>query len=182
MKTIYLIWKNPLCKGIRPEWREITGKEFLSLVRSPEGKKRYFIRLLNTDDSSNDSVIVMETTKIQYLDWKREKNHADYLRNYAKGITLTFYHEMESDEDECYGEELIPDSGCDIEAEYIKAHELEMALAYLTADERHLIEHFYLSDKRGTICAYEALTGIPKSTVNRRKKAVLEKLKKFFES
>ena len=36
MKTTYLIWKDPSCAGINPEWQELTGQEFYALVKSPD--------------------------------------------------------------------------------------------------------------------------------------------------
>jgi len=181
MKTTYLIWKSSPNEGVAPDWQEITGKEFLALVRSPQGKGRHFIKLPSTDPDGKDGAVVMETTRANYLDWKREKNRADYLRTCGKDTTVVSYHAMESDDGEYFGEELLPDYDSDAENKYIKVYRLEMALAVLTDEERQLVEHLYLSDKQGTIRSYEALTGIPKSTVNRRQKAVLEKLKKFFQ-
>ena len=182
MKTTYLVWKDPSCNGINPDWQEMNGEEFYALVRSQEAKNRHFIKLPSADKGGGDGELVMEVTKNGYLDWKREKNHADYLRNWEKTIKVVSYNSFESENGEFYGEELLPDGDNGVESIYIKTHGLEMALASLTDEERQLIEYFYLSEKQGTVRGYEKLTGISKSTINRRQKAVLEKLKKFFES
>ena len=178
MKTTYLIWKNPDGNGVSPEWRQITGMEFLALVRSLEGKNQYFITLPGIDD--NDGAIVMEATEEKYQDWKREKNHSDYLRKCGKDTTVVSYHAMESEDGECYGEELLRDNDCDVETQCINTQGFEAAIASLTEPERRLVEYLYLSDNPGTVRSYAELTRISKSTVSRWNMAILEKLKKFF--
>jgi len=180
MKTTYLIWKDPSCGGVNPDWKKISGKEFLALVRSPEGKGRFFIKLPSTENDGSDGTVVMEATEATYQNWKREKNRTDYLRLLGKAITVVSYHAMKSDDDECFGEELITNPDNTEEAERLIIFALETALASLTDAEYRLIEFLYLSDKPGTVRAYEEMTGIPKTTVSRRQKAALEKLKKYF--
>jgi len=179
MKKTYLVWKDPACSGVSPEWQEITGGEFYTLVSSPEGKNRRFITLPDVDDDS-DGVIVMEATEEKYRDWKREKNHSDYLQKCGKETKIVSYHAMESEDGECYGEEFLKDDDCDVEAQCINTYGFKTAIASLTEPELRLVEHLYLSDNPGTVRSYAELTGIPKSTVSRWNIAVLEKLKKFF--
>ena len=179
MKTTYLIWQNPSCSGINPDWKKINGKDFLALVRSPEGKGRYFIKLASTESDGSDGTVVMEATEATYQNWKREKNHSDYLRNLGKTVTVISYHSLKSDEDDCYGEELLANPNSE-DTELLNALALELALASLTEAEYKLIEFLYLSDKPGTVRGYEEMTGIPKTTVSRRQKVALDKLKKYF--
>ena len=182
MKT-YLVWKDPSCNGINPDWQEITGQEFLALVRSPESKGRHFVKLFSENADGSDGCFVMESTKAEYLKWKKEKRHREYLRDSNPGYTQISYHAIET-EDGCYGEELLRDEDCDVEAECLRMFEIEAvraAIASLNDDERQLVEYFYLSKNQGTERGYAELAGIPKSTVNRRKAAVLSKLKKFLE-
>jgi len=47
-------------------------------VRSPEGKGRFFIKL--DSDGEDDGRIVMEATKAEYVQWRKEKDHSDYIR------------------------------------------------------------------------------------------------------
>jgi len=180
MKTIYLIWKKPGYNGKPPDWQEINGQEFLNLVRSSKGKNRYFIKLQSTDHDESDGEIIMEASKADYLDWRREKNRAVYLQRYSKNVDVASYHAMGDADDEILGEEMLIDCESDVESQFDKSHDLNMALGILTAREQHLIEFLYLSEGHKTICAYEEETGIPKSTINYRKKAILSKLKKYF--
>lgn len=179
MKTTYLIWKDSSCRGAIPDWQEITGAEFLSFVRSPEGKSRHFIKLPSNDNDGDDGVLVMEATEAAYLEWKREKNHADYLRSYGKDITVVSYQAMESDNGECFGEELLRDDGRDVEFEYFALFDREgvrVAVSRLSDNEQKIIEYLYLSESRGTERGYSALTGIPQKTINDRKKRAIAKL------
>ena len=182
MQTTYLIWKNPPIKGASPDWQEITGKEFLALVRSPEGKNRHFIKLPSADPDGNDGAVVMETTKAGYLDWKREKNHSDYLRSLCKGRTVISYHAMVSNKGVFFGEEMLRDEDSGVEAEYFALFdraEVRKALSLLSEDEQRMIEFLCMSERQGTEREYSALTGIPQKTINDRKKRALAKLVKI---
>jgi len=181
MKTRYLIWKNFSCNGVNPDWQELSGKDFFALVRSVDGKGRFFVKLPSTEVDGNDGAIVMETTKEYYAEWKREKNHADYIRSFSKDRTTVSYHAMTSDDGECFGEELLADYDSDAEIQFFKAHRLEMALSTLTAEEQEIVHHIHISEKRGTIRSYGSQTGLSKSTVSRKRQAIYKKLKTFFE-
>ena len=182
MKSTYLIWKNPPRNGETPDWQEITGKQFYSLVSSPEGKNRYFVKLASTDQGGGDGTIIMEATQADYIEWKREKNHSDYLRNYNKKIEVISYHHLESKDGECAGEELLRDGGCDVEGENLELlirEEIRAAVSRLSSAEQELLEYLYLSDKQGTERGYSALTGIPQKTINDRKKRAFKKIFNF---
>ena len=181
MKTTYWIWKNPHCNGVNPDWKEINGREFYTLVNTPENKGRRFVKLPKTEENECD--IVMESTETEYVKWKKEKNHADYLRSQEHEISyqVISYHAIESS-DGCFGEEIMRDENCNIESECFKKFEREAvikAIARLSDDERNIIDYFYLSGKQGSERDFAEKTGITKSSVNRRKIAVLRKLKKY---
>lgn len=181
MKTIYLIWKNPATPN---GYKEISGQEFLTLVRSSEAKGRYFIKLPSVSEDGSDGAIVMETTKDKYIDWKSEKNHTDYLLRHKAGRPTLRYHALEDEEGD-YGEEMLADDNTDVELKCITALEpdlLHEALAKLTEDEYQLIEYMYLSPEKGTERGYSAITGIPQKTINNRKIRILQKIKNYFES
>ena len=185
MKTTYLIWKNPSCNGVNPDWQEITGQEFYALVNSPEAKSRYFIKHDSADADSNDGVIYMESTKTEYDKWRIEKNHSDYIRRqqHESGYQVISYHAMES-EDNYSGEELIEDTGTNIEADYFKSVDKELLremLSQLSEDEYRLLEYFYMSDGKRTLHGYSALTKTPFTTIQSRKIALLKKIKNFLQ-
>ncbi|MDR1892683.1 MAG: hypothetical protein LBQ48_06715 [Oscillospiraceae bacterium] len=181
MKTTYLVWKDPNCGGINPEWDFLTRRQFLTLFKSPEGKKRRFVKLHAVDDDGGDDRIVIEATKKEHTAWLKEKRHLQHLRDSDPGYTMVSYHQMETEE-ECYGEELLPDPDCDVEAECFRNFEREAvkaALSRLSKAERHLIEYLYLSKDPGTVRGYEQLTGVSKSAASRRQISAIAKLKNF---
>ena len=182
MNTTYLIWKDPSCGGVKPDWKEVNGTEFLKLVRSPENKGRYFIKLHSVDGGDAGQTVVIEATKENYISWKSEKNRAAYLKRISKGITVLSYHELKSGDDVYNGEELIRDDSCDVEAEnlaLLMIEEIRAAVSRLNLTEQALLEYLYLSDEKGTERGYSSLTGIPQKTINDRKKRALKKLLKF---
>lgn len=183
MRTTYLVWKDPNCNGISPNWQEISGKAFLALVRSAEGVGRRFIKLNSTEPGGTDGAIVMEATEAVYADWKRRKNHTDYLRNAAKESITVSYHALEG-EDGAFGEELLVDNSYDVEEDFIGSQEPERvhtALSRLSEEEQRMMAYLYLNANQGTERGYAHLTGVPYMTVHDRKVRVLRKLKILLE-
>ena len=74
-KTMYFI-KVQMADGSY-EYKQITGKEFYSLVSTEEGKRRRFIRMAG-DDQSDVPTIVIEATEEQYRKWRREYDAERY--------------------------------------------------------------------------------------------------------
>lgn len=83
MAKQYYIKKDTTISGADIEWIAINGKEFYQLITSPAGKGRYFIDM---DD------FMIETNEEDYLDWRKEKNHSDYLHSHdPENPPLSFY-------------------------------------------------------------------------------------------
>ena len=180
MKTTYLVWENPGCNGINPIWKELAGQEFLALVRSAEAAGRYFVKLENAQDGT---AIVIEATKANYLAWRKEKRHREYLETCAGDKHIVSYHALKTD-DGYYGEETLEDKEVDVLSESLAAiarETLKAALASLSADEYELIAYLYLAEKRGTERGYAALHGVTQKAINKKKNSVLTKLKNFFD-
>jgi hypothetical protein len=185
MKTTYLVWKDPACGGTNPEWQEISGKEFYALVSTDKGRKRRFVRLFSTEPDSSDGDIVMEATAEEYRKWRKEKDHGDWVREgqEALGHKVVSYHAMET-EDGVFGEELLRDENCNVEAEVIRSIMpalIPKALSLLNEDELYLIGAMYLSKMPMGLQEYADEIGISKQLAFYRRNAVLQKLGKFFE-
>jgi len=179
MKTTYLVWKDPFCNGVNPEWQELTGQEFLAFIRLDENKKRRFIKLYSTSDDGSDGDIMIEATEEAYDDWKKEKNRSDYLRRCNEDYTVLSYHAMET-EDGCYGEELLPDESVNVEDDCFLTMDKKMlkaALAQLTETEKQLIDLFYRQEKSQPEIA--EMLGITQQAISKRMKKILIKLRKL---
>jgi DNA-directed RNA polymerase specialized sigma subunit len=185
MKTTYLVWKDPACGGINPEWQEISGKAFYALVSTDEGRKRRFVRLFSTEPDGSDGEIVMEATAEEYRRWRKEKDHGDWVREGqdAVGYKVVSYHAMETG-DGCFGEELLRDENGDVETECFKrldAEDVRAALDLLSEEEQRMAAYFFLAAEPGSERDYAKLTGIPRKTINDRKNRLIAKLKKFLK-
>jgi RNA polymerase sigma factor (sigma-70 family) len=93
---------------------------------------------------------------------------------------------MQADENDdiISGEELIADPTVDVEEQALLEIKLEMlrrALKTLTDDELQLIQALYLGKNECSERKIAAEMGLSQVAIHKRKKAVLEKLKNFFE-
>jgi hypothetical protein len=185
MSTTYLIWQDPSCKGINPQWDVLSRDEFLVFLKSPEADNRRFIKLGSTNEDGSDGRIVIEATEIQYKDWLVEKRRTQYLRERNSEYKVTSYHAYESeDDDDSYGEEILKDWSCDVEIECFKMSDIETlreAITELSDEENRLITYLYLSDNEATERGYSAIAGIPLMTVNDRKHRILKKIRKKYK-
>ena len=179
MSKIYLV-KNTLASAQDvSEWIEMNGFDFYKFVKSPEAAGRFFIKLPSLSAESNDDAIVIESNETQYRQWCREENHKHYLKRFKKGYTVISYHAMQTD-DECYGEELLPDDSVDVEAtvEMIMALEnLADAMTKLSAEEKWLIYEYFSHEKDQPGIA--AMLGITQQAVSKRVARIIEKLRKI---
>ena len=178
MSKIYLV-KNTQATEAMNEWIEMNGSDFYKFIKSPEAKGRYFIKLPSLSVDSGDDTIVIESSKVKYVEWRKEERRKRYLHECEKGFTVISYHAMESD-DGSFGEELIPDKSVDIEPEVeliMACEKLADALTKLNADERWLIDEIIVNGVNSVQLSTE--TGIPQQTISWRKIKILKKLKKF---
>lgn len=170
MARQYFRKKNTGELGPHVDWIEMDGKEFYRFVRSREGRGRYFI---DFDD------YVIEATKDQYEDWRREKDHSDYLREQEDGLILLSLH---SDAINGYGdgEDVIMDDRVNVEEtaiQMVQSKALYSALRQLDTPSYQLIYDLYLKDRRWTERAMAKELGISQNAINKQKKKILRKLK-----
>jgi len=185
MKTRFLVWKDPRCNGINPEWKDITAQEFYDLIRSGANKGRYFIAMPKTSDEKDDGKIFIEVNQAEYKDWKKEANREYYLNITYRNIPIISYEALTFDDGNSFGEEMLADKTTDVEDEVLRRMEserLKQILAQFTPDEYSLIQYFFLSEKPGTVRGYGSLAGIPYKTADNRKRAILKKLREILEN
>lgn len=170
MAKQYYIKKNPTVDGPNVEWVAINGKEFYQMITSPAGKGRYFIDM---DD------FMIEANEKEYTDWRKEKDHGDYLRSHEdKKQILSLYSDMTVEGGN--GEDLFQDkvpSTEDCALHSIEVEELKKALELLKSDEYYLIHALFLSSKRQKEAELAKKLGVTQSGISWQKKKILEKLK-----
>ena len=184
MSKIYLVKNTWETAKSSSKWIQMDGFSFYKFIKSPEASDRYFIKLPPLLKDGNDNFITIEASKKEYRKWRSEMRHKRHLREYGtaeKKYTVISYHAIKS-EDSCYGEESLPDESINIEEEIEKLMEREAltdTLIKLTAEERWLIDELYLFDNTKSVHKLSKECGIPRMTLNDRKKRILIKLKKF---
>lgn len=180
MARKYFVWKDPACDGVHKSWVELSGKEFYAMMKLPENKRRHFIRMGN-DICPDADIIIIEATKQEYADWKRDQNASSYRARQRKGIsTLSLDCQVrEADADSLH--ETVGDVQVDVERAALShiAHEqLEHALKSLTDDEIQLLTELYVRGRSESDIAREQ--NVHRSTITRRTASVLSRLQNFF--
>lgn len=166
----YYIKKDPAVSGPDIEWTALNGKEFYQLITSPAGKGRYFIDM---DD------FMIEASETEYVEWRREKNHSDYLRMQEKEIQMLSLHtDVRSGDGR--SEEDIRDQGTDTEAEAIASivrKALNTALNSLDQESYLIIHALILSPGDKSERDLAAEFGLSQKAINKRKQKFLKNLK-----
>ncbi|MBR3918470.1 MAG: hypothetical protein IKJ59_07015 [Clostridia bacterium] len=185
MKKLFFRWKDESCNGIKPEWVEMTGKEFIEFKRNPENKHRKFAEYI--DEYQESATIVMEVTQDSYNRWHCE----DVIRRRKRTERyVAGYKEISMDEEICGQNiedftlhDVIADESVDVEKDVINLCEinhLREIFKKLSPEEMELIEALYLSENPMTERDYAKKIGLCHSGLHKRKIMVLKKIKKFF--
>jgi DNA-directed RNA polymerase specialized sigma subunit len=175
MSKTYWVKKNPNCEKSKIEWIQINGIEFYKFITSPKGKDRYFIDLEN---------FMIESTKAEYVKWRSEKDHSDYLKEQEEGYKIVSFYSMDIEHD-CNGEDVIEDSFVNVESaieRLLILEKLSEALLILSTEECLLIDKLYLCNPPKTERELSALIGIPQKTINDRKNRILNGLNNFLKN
>ena len=122
---------------------------------------------------------MIEASKADYTEWRKEKDHHDYLCEQEADIRLlSLYSDMPTETGS--GEEIISDKTVSTEELVIKAMTTEKifeALRSLDTESYRLIDALILSDFRKTERSLAAETGLSKNAIHKQKKKILENLK-----
>lgn len=177
-KTIYLIKKDKTENSIE-RLQEISGEEFYHLVNSMPGKKRYFIRLVDSIDYEG-AEIVIETSREEYVDWRKGYDAQRYVDSLGKKYVFLPLEEAALEQQEQY--HTCTEYG-EPEALLLKKenyHNLEAALDSLSAEEYQLIEMLYLCENPLSLRQVAECFDVSVSTIYKRKEKILEKMRKFW--
>lgn len=171
MHTRYFRKKNPRCSADDIQWIEMTGCEFYQFVKSPDGKGRFFLDMGD---------VVLECTKSEYKQYKRELDHSRYILEQEAGWITMSLNDVSEDMN---GEEVIADIEQDVEAMAIQnllIKNLWTALQLLPTEDFILVRALFLDYPQKTIRQLSTESGIPVMTLQNRKLRIIRNLKKFF--
>lgn len=167
MAKQYYIKKNPSATGSDIEWAAINGKEFYQLLTSPAGKGRYFIDM---------DEFMIEATEAEYKDWRKEKDHSDYLHEQESQVqVLSLY----GDENNGHGN-LIPDMAASTEEQAMASilrKALKEALNSLDDESYTIIDALILAQDRKSERDLASEFGLSQNAVHKRKNKILKTLK-----
>lgn len=170
MAKQYYVKRDPSATGNDIEWNALTGQAFYHLITSMAGKGRYFIDM---DD------FLIEASQEEYIKWRQEKNHSDYLRSWElEHPQLSLYSDAIG---ECgNGEEAIPDEEIDVEELVLHTMEcnaLRAALEQLDTADYCLIHAMYLVENQKTERSLAHENGVSQNAIHKQKKRILKKIK-----
>ena len=167
MAKQYYIKKDPSTFGPEIEWIAINGTEFYQLITSPAGKGRYFIDM---------DEFMIEATEAEYKDWRKEKNHSDYLREQEAQIQLLPLHDRE---DSGQGD-FISDISASTEEQAmvsILRKVLKEAINSLDDESYTIIDALILAQDRKSERDLASEFGLSQKAINKRKQKILKNLK-----
>lgn len=182
MANKYLLWKDPNCNGVNPEWISMNGKEFYNFIKRPENKTRHFM-VLDNRICENADIITMECTLEDYRKWRVQKNHERYLDRFNAGITFVSTSSYIDEKNEITYDEILADETVNIEEGLIRVVKNQLLNDFfesLTKKEKELIDFLYIENaglSEREICRR---FNIPQKTLNCRKIKIKEKFKNFF--
>ena len=163
-------------------WTRLTGQALYDFLQTERGKKTYFF--VDTDDNGVAIGVEIRNTELA-SNLKGDKNHGDYLkqvRDESGYITVSFDY-FETEDGTSTGDEVIPNNDDSIENDVLRQFDLETlrrALDTLTEDEYALICALFLQDEPMTESEYANQKGTTQQAINKRKKAILKKLRNYF--
>ena len=161
---------------------KLESKDAYEFLMSPQGRDRRFMKLVNAEGEEDEINIEVHTDKMKAFRTyeRREQYIADNSK--ANPYTVTSMSCAECEDEEYPGESLA-DEDVNVEEEVFHQIDLEMlrrALDSLAEDEYALICALYLQDKPLTESEYAAQLKITQQAVHKRKRTILNELKKYF--
>lgn len=183
MSKKYFAWKDPNCNGINPEWIEMKGKEFAKFIKIPENKKRCFIRLIN-DVCMEADIILIETTKSEYVKWRKEYDHRTYLFEHSAEYEQVSLDYPYGDIDHHELHEIVADESANVENLALEMNmtiSIQKAINKLSSDEFYIINQMYFCEHKKTERELCMELKIAKTTFHRRKEEILRKLKNIMD-
>ena len=167
----------------KTRYTKLEGKNLYNFLNSDDGKRRIFHEEIDEDGNC----VGFETASRKNKGLPKEAEREKYLYNVRTElkITITSSNELVSlaGEDDIELIQALGDKEVNVEADAVHSLDLETlqsALKTLTKEEYEIIYALYLSQKPMSERELSAKTGIPRMTINYRKKRILRKLKKFF--
>ena len=161
----FIKFKNGIYKEITYKELEKRRKRYITY------KDKKFIPIQNC---------LMEVSLDKYKEFYQDIEHQKYIKKLKKNYNIISIEKI-NDED-FKGKDILADTNVDIESEVERKEEIEKlkkALLLLNTEEYNLIKALFFNGR--TVREYAEIKDIPYSTIQYKKKIVLEKLKKLLK-
>lgn len=186
MKKFYIVDENGTYASAdgKTHFTCLTGKDLFDYLNSEVGSKKEFY--VDFDDNGDEIGVEVPEDKLE--EHLKEKEHRKYLNKVQKEVGYTIVSlnadfDGKDGEQMTYEEVIADEDSLDFIEEISRKADIQTlrkALASLTVDELDLVTRLYLIDSPMTEAEYAELMNVNQSTVHRRKKTILQKLKTFF--
>jgi RNA polymerase sigma factor (sigma-70 family) len=167
------------------KFMRLCGREAYDYLRSVEGKNKRFMRTSAHEDGGEDEYVEVPSAYIRKH--RQDERRVQYVSDCIEGsgiVTVSLYAMADKETlDLVNGEECIADESADVEENAFRSMELETlrkALKALTEEERRLVSALFYCGRQITEAEYAKANGISQQAVSKKKRTVLQKLKKFF--
>ena len=156
------------------EYRQISGRDFYSLVNTDGGKKRFFEKL--EGDSDGLPTILIESSEEQYRKWRTEYDGKRYSHRRKKYLEIPYGAVLEMLDK--------PDDGTDPQ-EYVIGMEVADRIrgVYRELDEKDkwIFQQRFIREPKMPIYKVAKELGMATKTVRKRQKKIQEKILKALE-
>lgn len=177
-KSIYLI-KKSTPENEFEKLQEISGEEFYRFVTATEGRRCYFIRLVDDIDYEGTEIII-EVSREEYANWRKVYDAQRYAEKLSKK-----YVQMPLEENLVEQQKLLcvctecgePEALLLQKENYCN---LAIALKSLSDEEYRLIEMLYLREETLNLRQAAEYFGVSVSTIHKRKEKILKKMRTFW--
>ncbi len=188
MKIYYIEDKNGnyYSHNRKKRFTRLCGKAAYDYLTSPQGKQKNFYKTTSNEDGGDE--LFVEIPEQLASNCRKSERRAQYIKDIAKDsqyVTISLYSGEVNENGDIIesGEELIPANDISVLDQVLLNEDLSLlkkALDSLDASERELIEALYLQEEPMSEEAYGSMIGISHQGVNKRKRRIFEKIKKFF--
>ena len=147
---------------------------------------RHFYKTTTEEDGGTEVFVEVPADKVKST--RREQRRGQYIaeRNTKANVPIVSFYELESEDDCDSGEEVVYDRCEETVSEIVEGslelEQLHQAIKELTREEFDLLQLLYCSSKPMSERKVADLIGVSHQMIHKRKKSIIKKLKKFFES
>ena len=183
MKRTFSVKKDPTIEA-QDNWLIMDYRQYAAWRETDEGKNREIVFGKFEACSEDDSIIFMECNEKVSKELKKDCHRKQYIRSRdaETPFQVMSYSTMTFQESEIYGEDVLEDTECNVEASVMQRMDIERvrtALKMLTPEERAIIQDFFFTESTIPVKQLVEKYAMPKTSIYRKRDDALKALKKI---